>query len=85
MKRLEIINKELKEYKKQKIISELTPVKEFLKLLEQKYQCSFYEFVTRIHNEPESFEKWDDYIEWKWYQRKLEKLEKDIFEQKYSK
>ncbi len=74
MERIEVFKEEIKEYEKLKIISELAPIKEYLRLLEQKYQCSLSEFVSKILDEPESFEKWDDYIEWKSYQKKYDKL-----------
>ena len=65
---------EIKEYEKLKIISQLTPVREKIKLFESKYNCSFEEFEKKIKEEKEDFEKWDDYIEWKAYIETLKDL-----------
>ncbi len=78
MSTLSIHKKEIIEYKKLQIIGELLPIKEHIKIYENKYQCSFRDFEKKIRNEQENYENWDTYIEWKAYQKKLEHLEKCI-------
>ncbi|MBD3192750.1 MAG: hypothetical protein GF308_19075 [Candidatus Heimdallarchaeota archaeon] len=58
---------EVKEYAKLKILSQLTLVKEKLKLLETKNGKSFKEFEQEVKEKEEDFEKWDIYIECKAY------------------
>jgi hypothetical protein len=65
--RITVTKDELKEYEKLKIISQLTPLKEKIRLFESKYKCSFEQFEKKINEEQENFGKWDDYIEWKAY------------------
>ena len=77
---LEVSKSEIKEYQKLKIISEMVLLKEHIKLFEQKYGCSFKEFEGRIKQAAEDFESWDDYLEWKAYQRSFEELKKKIGE-----
>ena len=75
---LEIHEKEIKQYKKLKIIGDLAPIKEYIKLFEKKYGLSFHEFEKQVNEEPEDFERWDDYIEWKAYQEKINELNKRL-------
>jgi len=75
---LEIHEKEIKQYKKLKIIGDLAPIKEHIKLFEKKYGLTFHEFEKQVNEEPEDFERWDDYIEWKAYQKKLIDLNKNL-------
>jgi len=56
---------ELLEYEKLKIISQLTPAKEKIRLFESKYKCLFEQFENKMKEDTEDFDKWDDYIEWK--------------------
>ncbi len=62
------------------LISELAPLKEHIKLYEQTKGCKFQEFEERIKTQDENFSDWDDYIEWKAYQLKIEEIEKKIME-----
>ncbi len=71
---------EIKEYKKLKIISQLTLIKEKIRFFEKKYGCSFDEFERKIKEGKERFEEWDDYIEWKAYFESLKDLEKRLRE-----
>jgi len=77
---LEVSKSEIKEYQKLKIISEMVLLKEHIKLFEQKYGCILKEFEERIKQTAEDFESWDDYLEWKAYQRNFEELKKKIGE-----
>lgn len=56
---------EIIEYKKLKVISEITLTKEKVSLFEKKYRCPIDEFRKSMEDSKESFEEWDDYIEWK--------------------
>ncbi len=73
---LDIHKKEIKQYKKLKIIGNLALIKEHIKLFEKKYGLTFHEFEKQVSEEAEDFKKWDDYIEWKAYQKKLNDLNK---------
>lgn len=70
---------EIKRYLKVSILSEMTQVKEKIRLFEKKYDCSFSEFEKRIKDaEKENFEMWDDYIEWKAYMERFYELKKRL-------
>ena len=58
---------EIKEYQRLKVISQLAPIGEKIKLFERRYGCSFEDFEKRSGEGEEKFEAWDDYIEWKAY------------------
>lgn len=58
----------------------MVPVREHIKLFEQKYGCDFQDFEKRVTQEAENFAQWDDYIEWKAYQKSFEGLKKKIGE-----
>jgi hypothetical protein len=65
--RITVTKDGLLEYEKLKIISQLTPEKEKIRLFESKYKCPFEQFENTIKEETHYFEKWDDCIEWKAY------------------
>ena len=67
-------------YEKLRIISELAPIRERIKAFERKYRMTLGEFEKKLKDSEESFEAWDDYIEWKAYVRKFEELEKRLKE-----
>lgn len=75
---LEVLIDEFKEYKKLKLISEMIPIKEKIKLFENKYDCNFKKFEVKINQQPENFNLWDDYIEWKAYQKKMDEIKEKI-------
>ena len=53
-------------------------VTEKIRLFEKKYGVSFGEFEKSLKDsEKEDFEKWDDYMEWKGYEKVLQKLTKE--------
>ncbi len=59
--------------------SEQKQVKDKLNLFERKYNQTFSVFEMNIKNaKQENFERWDDYIEWKAYQKSLSKLNQNI-------
>ena len=63
---------------KLKIISELAPIRERIKMFERKYNCSIEEFKKKLEESEEDFEAWDDYIEWLSYEKKLKELERKL-------
>lgn len=71
---LKILADDVKEYKKLKLISEMIPIRERIKLFENKYNLNFREFEDKIKQQSEDFKLWDDYIEWKAYQNKFEEI-----------
>jgi hypothetical protein len=71
---------EIIEYKKLKVISEITLSKEKIYLFENKYGCSVEEFKRKMETSEEKFEEWDDYIEWKAHSEFLKDLEKQLLE-----
>ena len=70
MDKLKVNKREIKDYHKLMLISELAPLKEHIKLYEQTKGCKFQEFEERMKTQDENFSDWDDYIEWKAYQLK---------------
>ncbi len=64
---IEISKKEIKEYEKLKIISELSMIREKNKLFKRKYECSLDEFEQKFASRDENFKEWDDFIEWTAY------------------
>lgn len=71
MSEVVVIKDEIFMYEKFKLIFELVLIWERILEFERKYGVSFEEFERRIREENESFEVWDDYIEWKVYVRKF--------------
>lgn len=68
---------DVKTFERLKVISQITPIKERIRSFERKYGCNFETFSARIKREdrPESFEEWDDLIEWRAYTESLRELE----------
>ena len=76
-----ITKKEVLEYKKLEIISQIASVKCKIELFESKYGCKFEEFEKKMKaKQEENFEEWDDYIEWKAYVMTLKELEEKLRE-----
>jgi hypothetical protein len=74
---------DVRAFERLKAISQIAPIKERIKFFEKKYGCDLETFSSMINQEerPESFEEWDDLIEWRAYkesQRELEALIKRI-------
>ncbi len=67
-------------HEKLRVLSEIAPIKEKLRLFEEKYGMTLEEFERRLKSSEESFEEWDDYIEWKAYVKKLKELESRLKE-----
>lgn len=72
---INISKEEIKLLERHNIISQIVPIKEKIRLFEQKYGCDFKTFETKIQMEEEDFQRWDDYIEWKAYIEKLKDLD----------
>ena len=75
---LTISRDDIKEYEKLNIISQMTPIKEKIRLFEIKYECSLEEFESGLKGKEENFEEWDDYIEWKSYLETATDLEQRL-------
>ncbi len=76
---VEITNQEIQSYVKMKLITELTLIKERLTLFKKKYNCDFSSFEQSVlHAETEEFEKWDDYMEWKAFEKKYQSVIKRL-------
>ncbi len=56
---------------------EIHKTEEIISLFQKKYGKNFEEFEKDVKGGKESFEKWDDYLQWKAYRKTLEKLKKD--------
>jgi len=78
---LSVTKKEVVEFKKLEIISQIASVKSKIELFESKYGCKFEDFEKKLkEKQDEDFEEWDDYIEWKAYVRALEELKEKLRE-----
>ena len=72
---VEITRKDIENYVKMKFYTELTLIKEKLTLFEKKYNCDFPQFEKSINEaEEEDFERWDDYMEWKAFYNKYNRM-----------
>lgn len=78
---LKISKSEIKDFEKLKVLSQLTLIKDKMKIYEKKYKKSFNEFEKFIKSRnKENFNDWDDYIEWKAYMRNLQELKEKLKE-----
>ena len=66
---------DVKAFEKLKIISYIAPLKERIRSFERKYGLGFGSFEDKMKSQPEDFESWDDFIEWKAYTESLKDLE----------
>lgn len=66
---------DIKTLERLRIISQIAPMREKMRSFVRKYGCDFQEFEESIKSRPESFEAWDDLIEWKAYEQALKELE----------
>jgi flagellar assembly factor FliW len=57
---------------------ELYNAKERIRLLELKYQKEFLEFESWMEQTEEDFEVWNDYLQWKAYERLIKDLTQEI-------
>lgn len=73
---MNVLSKEkIKELYAVNLIYEIHRVTEKIRLFEKKYQMKFKEFEEFIKSmEEEKFELWDDFMEWKGYEKKLQEL-----------
>ena len=80
MSEVVISKRDVLAHERLRVISELAPIRERVKAFEKKYGMTLKEFERELTESEESFEAWDDYIEWKVYVRKLEELENRLKE-----
>ena len=69
---------DIKTFERQKLISQMAPVKEKINSFERKHGCNLKAFEDRIEHLPEDFERWDDFIEWKAYADSLRDFESRV-------
>ena len=63
------------------LLYELHTVEDKITFFEKKYNIALSDFESNIKNSKEEFEKWDDYMEWKAFNKKygdLSTQKKDI-------
>ena len=77
---IEISKKEILEYEKLKLLSQITITQEKIDLYRNKYQKNLEQFEQNINSEQENFTKYDDLIEWKAYVKSLKTLKKKLEE-----
>jgi len=79
---IEINKKEIKNIYKIDLLSELHITKTRLSFFEKKYNCSLKTFEEDLNEteDEENFEKWDDLMEWKAYQKSCEKITEKLEE-----
>jgi len=70
-----VSSEDIKTLERLRVISQIAPMREKMRSFERKYGCEFQEFEESIKLRPESFEAWDDLIEWKAYDQALKDLE----------
>ncbi len=71
----EVTRHDVENYVKMRFYTELTLIKEKLVLFEKKYNCDFSQFEESVTSaEEEDFERWDDYMEWKAFYKKYNRL-----------
>lgn len=76
---IDFTRKDIENYMKMKFITEMTLVREKLGLFEKKYHCDFSQFEDEIKSaQKENFERWDDYMEWKAFHKKYNKLKERV-------
>ena len=77
MSEVVISKRDVLAHERLRVISELAPIRE---LFEEKYGMTLEAFEKKLKSSVESFEAWDDYIEWKAYVKKLEELKSRLRE-----
>lgn len=65
------------------VLADFHRVKQKLQHLVDKYGCDVDQFARRVESEPESFEHYDDLIEWKAYRSAHDELSEQIEELKH--
>ncbi len=68
------LEKEFQNFMQLKLLSELTIIKEKIKLFQKKYNLKFNEFQKKVKEGEEKFDEWDDYLEWKAYEERAKEL-----------
>ena len=79
MEHIEVNKQDVENYVRMKIFTELTLIREKLRLFQKKYNCNFTDFEKKVTTaEEENFEEWDDYMEWKAFNNKYTRLEEKV-------
>jgi hypothetical protein len=69
---------DVRAFEKLKLISQIAPLKERIRSFERKYEADLKAFEDKMMQQPEDFERWDDFIEWKAYHDCLRDLESKL-------
>jgi len=70
-----VISKEdLVAFKKMEIMSEISLLSEHTASFKKNYGCSFDQFNEDIKENEEDYSSWDDSVEWKAYEEKINEL-----------
>lgn len=77
---IEISKKEIIEYEKLKLRSQISITQEKIELFVTKYKKNLDQFEQEINSEQEDFAKYDDLIEWKAYTESLHTLKRKLEE-----
>ncbi len=77
---IEISKKEILEYEKLKLLSQITITQEKIDLFRNKYKKNLDQFEKEINSDQENFTKYDDLIEWKAYVKSLKTLKNKLEE-----
>ncbi|MBF0516732.1 MAG: hypothetical protein HQK97_06380 [Nitrospirae bacterium] len=62
------------------VMAEMHIVRDKLSFFERKYHMDFEAFEYSIKNQGESYQHWDDYMEWKAYKRLFEENTRKIYD-----
>ena len=72
---MKLKEKSLQELYSANLYYELHIAEDKIKLFETKYNCRFEDFEKQVSDKSdENFDEWDDYIEWKAYEKTKEGL-----------
>lgn len=77
---IDVSKQEILKYKKMEVITELTVIREKIRLLEKKYGKDIKSFEKEMKSQEEDFKKWDDFIDWTAYTKIEESLVKKLEE-----
>lgn len=77
---IEISKKEIIEYEKLKLLSQISITQEKIDLFNQKYKKTLDQFEKDLLSKQEDFTEYDDLIEWKAYVKNLHSLKKKLEE-----
>lgn len=60
------------------LLSDMHVIKDKLAYFEKKYHVAYEVFEQTVKTQEESYQQWDDYIEWKAYRHMIEDISRKI-------